>query len=262
MPAQAAPTKPLAAVERTFADAWRVGLTGLNAWLVLLLVPCLAAGWPDGIASLAAAGALALLALGVLAAVRSPADDRLAVAGRWVLLALAPAALAAMVAARTEVAARSAFGPATLVLGAASVLAYAASAARACTRPLARLEVSVHALRSKQPVSEPAMRRWMRRALLGVAALGAGAIALVAPTARGARIYGEAWGDSAEAAAVLTSVVASLVAALALGAIVGPALRAKRPRSGDDARRVRRIAWSAVVASLALGAYVALRLAG
>jgi hypothetical protein len=57
----------------------------------------------------------------------------------------------------------------------------------------------------------------------------------------------------------LTSVVAAVVAALALGTLVGPALRAQRTRSDDPARSRRRLAAAMLIATAAGVGWLVLR---
>lgn len=232
--------------------ALRVGILGLNAWTVALLIPTLHVGVGTTLETLLAISPLIALGLGVYWL-----DQRRAWA-RWALLGAVGPALCLAIALRDELVAREAFDPAGMLLAAVSLLAYLAAAAHALTRPRAPRESSVHPLRTKEPVAEPAPRRWLRRALLGTASMGALAIAVLAPAwaERSARV--EAWGDAADDGAVLTAIVAAISAAVALGAVIGPGLRADRkPR--DPAKDRRRFALSLGVAIVGAIGWLVLR---
>lgn len=222
-----------------------VGLLGVNAWLVVYLIPTLHLGLSTDLGSAASVLPLGVLLVGVasLATRRELA--------RWCLLAVYPPALGATIALQPALVDREIVDMWVILVAAGSLVAYVAAAGHACARPPSEKESSSHPVTSKDPLVEPPSRRWLRRGLLGIAGLGGFAIVGVAPiwTSRAARA--ERWGEAADDGAVLTIVVASVVAAIALGAIVGPALRAERRAALTPKKRRRRVALALLVATAA-----------
>lgn len=220
----------------------RTLLLGTNAWLVVYLIPALHGGSASFPTSLLATWPLLALALGVswLGRRESPS--------RWLLLGIFPTSVAAAVALQGA----ETYDPITALVGGLSLLAYLAAAAHASSRPLKVKPTTIRAASAKEPVAEPARRRWTRRALLAASALGSLAIVAVAPTWVSEGDRASAWGEAAEDGAVLTVVVAMVIAAFALGALVGPSLRAeRRPRRDLPGRRRRRIAAAMLVGTAA-----------
>lgn len=236
------------------ATLTRVVLLGLNAWLVALLIPSLHVG-------LVGAADLGLLALPL--AVLGPGlfflrGGNLSVA-RWVLLAGVPAALGAAIALRPQLVELEAYGTMGLALGAASVLAFLAAAAQAVSADRELKPAVAQPLVGKEPVVEPTSRRWMRRGLLALAALGAFALTVVAPALPTRQERERAWGDAMDDAAVLTAVVAAVATAIALAALIGPGLRAARPARDEPARRRRRLAAAMLIGTAAAVGWMVLR---
>lgn len=231
----------------------RVGVLGLNAWLVVCLIPSLHAGVGS-----VATFALSFLPLALLAAGLGALDRRDSLA-RWVLLGAFPPGLGAWPATRSELRSQDTYDETTMLLAAASMVAYFAAAAHATSRARSTTHATVHPLTGKNPVVEPPPRRWLRRALLAGATIGSVAIAVLAPALGSRRERVEAWNDAADDGAVLTAVVASIVCALALGGVVGPALRAERRQpSGASASR-RRLVVALSIAVVAAVAWLLLR---
>lgn len=229
----------------------RVALLGLNAWVVALLVPSLHIGL-GSLDAIVTSVPLVVLAIGV--AMLGGNRDR----ARWALLAGYPASIGAVLAFRTELTERDAYGLFGLALAALSLLAFTAAAAHACSlvRPSGALTQTPL---ERDPVAEPFSRRWARRALLAITAAGALAVTLIAPTATSRREQVERWGEAADDATVLTSVVAATVACIAIGIVVGPALRATRASSDTPVRRQRRLAAAMLVAAAAGVGWLVLR---
>ena len=219
----------------------RVALLALNAWLVVLALPVLHVGAASGSLLLAAAP-LGLVAIGLWA--------RSVAAARALLLGGFPPALALAVAFYPELVERDAYGPFGMGVAALSLVGYVAAAAHATGGALAILPHEEHPASPKEPVAEPPARRWLRRFLLGAGTIGALAIAVVAPAAGRHRELVERWGEAAPDAAVLAAVVAGLLAAVALGGVIGPALRAERSARPPAARR-RVLAVALFVATVA-----------
>ncbi len=253
-PRTTAATVPVAPSGAGRADAVRVGILGVNAWLVALVIPAarLALGSPLEIA-LGLAPPVAL-GLGLAWMERRPG------AARWALLGGFAPSLCLAIAARPALAEGEAYAPVTAALAAVSLLAFLAAAAHAVGRGGPPREATVHPLRSKDPVSEPVGRRWTRRTLLAITGVGALAIGVVAPVWGGAAGRTEAWGDAASEGIALTSVIGCLVAAVALGAVVGPGLRAERAGAERASQDRRRLVGSLVGAALLGGLWLLLTL--
>ena len=239
------PEHPLEGPDVTAVERVRLGLLGLNAWVVVFLVPTLHLDLAVQPSDLLALLPLAVLGAGVVWLGSRPDLARTA------LLAFFPPALGLAVAVRPELIEREIFDPITILLGAASLLAYTAAAAHACGRPQGVKPTSAHPSRSRDPVVEPPARRWTRRVLLTLAALGGFAIVGVAPVWTERMRRAERWGEAIDDGAVLTIVVAALAASFAIGAVIGPALRAERRSKVSPTRRKRRLALAALVATAA-----------
>ena len=226
-------------------DLLRVGILGLNAWAVGVLLPTFHVGLASWTEGLVAVLPLVVLAGGVLLLSRG------SIHARWALLAAVPPALVIPAALRDAALVDEAFDATSLSLAALSLLAYLAAAAHAVARPALTKPAVAMPLSGKEPVAEPPARRWLRRALLFVTAIGAFATVVVAPAWATVRERRAAWGDASDAASVLTSIVAAVIAALAVGSIVGPALRAERARSSAAAAGRRRLAVAILVGTAA-----------
>ena len=240
----------------TTADRARIALLGLNAWVVVVLVPTLHVG-VDSLMQLALlVSPLPALALGM--ASLAPARVRLA---RILLLALVPPLIGLAVAARPALVLREIFDPITLTLAALSLLAYAAAAARACSRPTRTMPVHSHPARARAAVPRAddarPRRRPLRRLLIGtVTALGL-AMVLIVPAwmTRAARVA--RWGEAADDSVVFTAVLAAAVGAFSIGAVVGPGLR-RRKQAISAKRRRRHLTLAAVAAVVAFAGWLAL----
>ncbi len=231
----------------------RLSALGVNAWIVALVVPALHAGGVGLEQVVVGLGPLAVLAAGAMALQKHV--DR----ARWTLLFGFPASLAAVLAWRSDLAQRDAYGAVGLALAAASLLAFMGAAAHAVGRDRESKRAHAQPLAGKEPVVEPATRRMLRRVLLGAAAFGAFAMTVLAPTLASRRERVRVWGDAADDATTLTAVVATVVAALALGTVIGPALRATRTRRDDPTQRRRRLAASLLIATCAGVGWLLLR---
>lgn len=215
-------------------DRLRLGLLYLNAWLVALVLPSMHVG-VDG-----AAGALRLLLPLSALAIGLPrlASPDLA---RGALLAAFPALLITAIALDPRLAS-GAHGVAGMLLAALSLVAALALAAATIARP----EPRAHRHRftsGKAPVAEPQRRRLLRRFLVTASGLGALFAVVLAPlwVPEGADAR---WEDAVRDGEVLTAVVATFVAAAALGTIVGPGLRAERASRQRPPSLRRAILWT------------------
>lgn len=227
------------------SDGARVLVLGLNAWMVLAVLPM----W---FAEPRAASSVAWLLLPLPALlVGSAMLPRSPTLAAWVLLGGYPVLLAGLVAAVPGLVSQSPYSSAGLALGALSLVAFGAGAAFAATRPARMRPTSRRPLGSVSPIDEPGLRVWMRRLLLGAAGLGALTVAVVAPSLGGTESYEPTWGDAAAEAAVLTAVVGGALGCTALALFVGPTLRAAREAAPSRRQVNRRVA--ALLFSVSLG---------
>lgn len=209
-----------------------MGLLASNAWLVGLLLPTLHVGGVGLVGTLRLAAPAVPIALGLRSIGQRPERAR-----AW-LLGGFPAALGLAVAVDPRLTAEEAYGAFGLAVAALSLLAVLAAAAAATGRTPAARAHRHRFFSDKAPVREPVRRRVLRRTLVGLVAVAALGLVAVAPTVGDPG--GEAWGPASREGEVLTAVVAAMVAAAAIGWVVGPNLRAARRRSADDARALRR----------------------
>jgi len=236
-----------------------VGLLGLNAWVVLLVVPSLHFGGLDrqamgGPTELLLAGLpLALLVAGVVQLGSRRGFSQL------FLLALFPPAIGLAVAVRPVLVEREVFDPLTIGLGALSLGAYAIAAMHACARPVRTKPTTVHPSRSRDPVTEPLPRRLLRRLLLGLTTVGGLALVAMIPIWTGRADRADHWGEGADDGTVLTIIVATVAASFAIGGIVGPGLRAKRKRANKPKAQKRQLIWALAAACVAGMGWLLLR---
>lgn len=298
--ASRAATPPRAFRAAGTTEALRIGALGANAWATALLLPALHGGMRGALdallvplpLALAIAGAIAL-ALGnghegatpTRAAVGrvggaaggsgggdgggsgggsggagAPIGGARRTAAIALLLFAFPVALAAVLAGRADLADREVSGPLGLLVAALSLLAYGAAAADACARPRTLRASTAQVLASPRGAEEPAARTWLRRFVLGGTALAGLAIAVVAPASGSRAALVRAWGEAADEATVLASIVGAAASAIGIAGLLGPRLRAARPSEVPSAqRRAVRAGVAMLLASIALAAYLVLR---
>lgn len=230
------------------AERVRLGLLGVNAWLVTLLVPVLADGWGSLGSRVGAAAPFLALVLGLLWLPRHP--DR----ARWALLAGFVPLLGLGLVLRPNALVPGAYAAVSLSLSALSLLAYVAAAARACSRPRVSHPKEHFPIAGRAPLAEASPSRWVRTALLGITGAGAFLAVVIVP-AIGAP---NAWGDASPEGATLTTVVAALAGAIALAAVVGPGLRAERRRRARRPPLGRVVLTALALAALGALGWVAL----
>jgi len=185
----------------------------LNFWAVAVVVPALVAGPRDLWAAVLVAFPLPLLAL---AARRRDALSA---------LVLFPTSVTAAIGALPAHTFGSPYPPLPTLLAAASLWLYGAVCARIVTR--VECEPSVSEPLTPGPRDAEALRRRRgQRRLLVFGGAGALLLAVLAPRLGGAPRRD--WGEAAEAAQVLTAVVAAALATVGLGAFLGPATRRRR----------------------------------
>lgn len=259
MSAPATTPRPFRAAGPT--EALRALALGANLWAVALLLPVVHGGARGVLDLLAAPAPLVPLALGALALApgRGSPPRRRGLAIAMLLLAF-PVALAIVLASRADLSDRDAWGPVGLAAAALSLLAYGAVSAEACARPLVLRTSTAQGLAIAQPAREPDARRWLRRSVLAMTSGGALLAAVAAPALGSRATLLRVWGESADEATVLASVVGATVGAVGIAAIVGPRLRA--PRAGElpaPSRRALRVSVAMLLASVALVSLLVLR---
>jgi len=214
-------------------SAARLTVLGLNAWAVCALVPALHVGVRSVLSALPLVLPLAALVPGVVGA-RAARPS-----AAWLLGAGFPAALGASLALCPDLRRLEAWSPATLCVGAISLLAFLAVASIATSRP--------HVTRTTVPrplpdavVPELALGRlWRQRVLFAVVGVGALGVAVVAPWGVGPRELEAAWAGAAPEGLLLTCVTAGALATSLFALFVGPALRLGRSPPTLATRRLR-----------------------
>jgi hypothetical protein len=252
-----APPRPFRAAGPV--EAIRALALGANVWAIMLLLPIVHGGVARELDALMVALPLLPLSVGAyaLAIGGRPALRSVAVA---MLLLGFPVTLAGALALRADLADRDVWGALGLSVGALSALAYGGVVAEACSRPIALRTSVAQSLTVAVVEGERPARTWLRRAVLGGSTLGALAIAVVAPSAGSRAALIATWGDAADEATVLASIVGTGAAALALAVLLGPGLRAPRPSAGARAR-VWVVGIAIGVAIAASAGYALLRIA-
>lgn len=257
MAAGATTPRPFRAAGST--EALRTAALGANLWAIALLLPVLHGGVRSALDVALVPLPLLPLAIGALA-LAAPGDARRRRLAIATLLLIFPLTLAGVLAARADLADRDAWGALGLLVAACSLLAYGAVAAEACARPLELRTSVAHALVSPQVASEPFARTWLRRAVLGGATVGGLLIAVVAPAAGSRASLVSAWGEAADEATVLASVVGATASALAIAGIIGPRLRAARPGElPSETRTSMRVTVTLLLAGAGIIGYALLR---
>ena len=212
---------------------------GTNAWLTCVgwvLISNDVAVWHTSAASFAL---LPLIAGAVLYA-RGSVEKKNDVT-RWLLLCVFPVSLAAALCLGSEATREQAHGALSMLLAAASLLAYGAAALQACRTPLALLPTRSQARRSERGALPARESRVLRVAALSIW-IGAFAIAVVAPLSSDYASLQLIWGDAADAGAAFTAVVAGGIAVTLVSSELGPLLKARRGRHVSTRTRRNRIA--------------------
>ncbi|MEY4580562.1 MAG: hypothetical protein RL701_5265 [Pseudomonadota bacterium] len=222
---------------------------GVNAW-------ALSVGWtllsPDVSLrhTLLASAALVVLAFGVffnaratrMRGARSPLDLSFwQVGARWSLLCVFPMSLSAALCLGNEAQRERAHSALSITLAAVALLAYGAAALQACRAPLPILPSRSHARRTELPKAADSQRviKWLAS---GVLIVGALAIALIAPLSSSYAQLQAAWGEAADAGAVLTAVVAGAIAMTVVAVELAPLLRSQGAPRMPANKRNKRIA--------------------
>ena len=209
---------------------------GSNAWATSV-------GWtllPAEVslrASMFAASALVWLVLGALLHLRrgSAAAEN---AARWLCLCVYPAALAAALCSSSEAARERIHTPLTMAFCALSLLAYGAIAVLTCRVPIALLPATTQPRPAARNARSPE-RQTIRALSIALLLAGALAIGLVAPLLPAYSEVEAAWGEAAEAGAVLAAVVAAALSVTIVAIDLGSLLQARAAQRTLSARQRR-----------------------
>lgn len=221
-----------------------LGLLGVETWALVVVLPLVRVSLAEAGAGLltCAVAPLGFLVLGMLS---SAPSTRI---GAW--LVGFPVALAAAVGAQPDLTDRDAYGPTSIALIGLSLAAFLALALTDVSTPEQLRAASAQPLPAEvHHRSSPAFRtgRWVL-ALMGLAALGAIALAFWGGRAEALLHFGAAADD----AVTLAVVVGTLLFGIAIGAVVGPGLRARKRTDVRRERLLPRVAPYLTVALLAL----------
>jgi hypothetical protein len=188
---------------------------------------------------------LALLGAGIAGAPWLSLGER-----RAMLVLGVPVALAASVAARPDLTERDAFGPLAALLVALSLATYLVLALEVVERPVALRPTTSQPL--AQGVHHPpeAAARNGRLVLGLVVAAAFVSIALAFSSGRADALLH--FGDAADDAVALAVVTSALLFSIAIGAVVGPGLRARKSRDPSREALAPRLIPYLVIALVAL----------
>lgn len=225
------------------SDAVRTAVLGVNAWAVALFVPAIHGGTEGALALIEVIAPLAVLAAGVWA-LRGGAAATPRRAATWGLLAAYPLALALGIVTRPELGALDSYSTPALVVAVLATVAYGAGAAAATARPDAFRAATRKPLGGVAPVPDEPRRRWLRRLLLGAAALGALGLGAIAPSWGERADLERSFGEAAPEAALVAAVIGGALATAIIALFIGPSLRAARDRVPTRPQLTRRaIGW-------------------
>jgi hypothetical protein len=176
-----------------------------------------------------ALAALVLLGTGV-GALYVDARNRLSRAARWLLLSAFPFALACTWLPHDARRASAVHGAFTLPLSLGCVLLYEALALAACRYHGESLQVRTRTLEGQAVAGHEPTTNWLRRIVVALMAMGAAAVALIAPLWPSYDTLVGAWGPAtADAGAVLTAVVGGAIGTAICGPFLGSLLRRASP---------------------------------
>lgn len=203
---------------------------GVNVWVTHVLLVLVSYG-ATPLQYVVGACSLLCLLLGVSARMTRE-GERVRRAVRWLLLCVYPALIGVSLSLGGEQLRETTYTALSMALCAASLLAYGAAAVVACRQEERPLETQSYPLNGREAIPAPAR---LRRFVTGVCLCGAFAIAVVAPLVPGGAEVAEAWGDAAEAGAVLCALTAVAIAVSVIVIHLGNALR-----RGDKPRETLR----------------------
>jgi hypothetical protein len=209
---------------------------GVNVWITHVLLALVSGGASPAQYAVGVFALLCLL-LGVVARMSAALRDteRRETVARWILLGVFPGAIGLSLSLGDERVRESAHTALSMPLCAAALLAYGAAAVSACRKRPSLLEAEIHALNGREAEARP---KRLRRFVIGAVLLGSLAITVVAPLWPPYPQAAAAWGDAAEAGAVLTALVAMATAVSVIVVHLGSALRRSEAR-GETLRQRR-----------------------
>ncbi|HET6333856.1 MAG TPA: hypothetical protein VFG30_11630 [Polyangiales bacterium] len=208
---------------------------GVNVWVTHVLLALVSYG-ASPLQHVVGACSLLCLLLGV-AARMTREGERWRRAVRWMLLCVYPGLIGLSLSLGSEQIRETAYTALSMPLCAASLLAYVAAAVVACRQVERPLETQSHPLNGRESIPAPAR---LRRFVIGVCLCGAFAIAVIAPLIPERAEVADAWGDAAEAGAVLSALAAAAIAVSVIVIHLGSALRrSEKPRETMRQRQQR-----------------------
>lgn len=235
------------------ANRWvlaRVFVLGLNAWVVLIVIPGLL-GPERSLGLLPSSIVLCLLPVVVLTVGLGSLVRR----GRtaWPLLLLAFPLLVAGVSVELTHADVSPSSFVESLVGAISLAAFLLYTAGVLSTPRAQHETTVSELRSGEKRSRHHLSS--QRVFIAGAALGSLMIAVVAPALSRSEAYLAAWGKAAAEAKVMVAVGATMISVAIMTLFVAPTTRKARPGTSPQRRhRHGRVRVALFLFVVALGA--------
>ncbi|HKU44163.1 MAG TPA: hypothetical protein VJR89_38645 [Polyangiales bacterium] len=210
---------------------------GVNVWITHVLLALV-----SGATSPAqyAVGGFALLCLLLGAAARMSARPfAVESAARWLLVGAYPACIGLSLSLGDQRTRESAYTALSMPLCAAALLAYGAAAVSACRKQPNLLSAEIHPLNGREARLQP---KRLRRFVIAAVLIGSLAISVVAPLWPPYPELARAWGDAADAGAVLTALVAMATAVSVVVVHLGSALRRSEVRAETLRQRRNRLA--------------------
>jgi hypothetical protein len=210
---------------------------GINVWVTHVLLTLVSRSASPAQHVVGACALLCLL-LGVAARMTIHGEQRERTA-RWLLLCVYPGTIGLALSLGSEQVRETAYTALSMPLCAASLLAYGAAAVIACRQPSSLLASESHPLNGRESVAPvPRLRGFVIAMVLG----GGFAITVVAPLWPAYGELASAWGDAAEAGAVLTALAATAIAVSVIVVHLGAALRRAERRVDTVPKRRNRVA--------------------
>jgi hypothetical protein len=225
-----------------------LALIGVETWCLIVLMPRVEHGGFGPSPALewcANLMPLALLAVGLAGARWLSVGER-----RAALVLGVPVSLAASVAARPDLTEREAFGPLAALLVALSLAIYLVLALRAVERPVALRPTTSQPLPPDAHHPPAAAARNGRLVLGLVVAAAFVSVPLAFSSGRADALLH--FGEAADDAVALAVVISALLFSLAIGAVVGPGLRARKGRDPAREALAPRLVPFLVIALIAL----------
>jgi hypothetical protein len=226
---------------------------GANVWITHVLLALVSGGASPAQYAVGVFALLCLL-LGVVARMSAALGhrERREAAARWILLGVFPGAIGLSLSLGDERVRETAHNALSMPLCAAALLAYGAAAVSACRRRPTLLEAEIHPLNGRE--AQPRPKR-LRGFVIGAVLFGSLVITVVAPLWPPYPQAAQAWGDAADAGAVLTALVAMATAVSVIVVHLGSALRRSDGRGETLRQRRNRFATLLFLTLLGLVTY-------